>query len=329
MYLRFLSLCSLVLLTFVYADEYELGRGYKINDALQVGGYFSTEMQLKNNQDTAGVEDVAILAYGDINPMVSYLAELESVGFYSKNFSNGTDGGSQKFHIERLYGDLWMADAYNLRFGKQITPVGYWNKEPVNVLRDTTSNPLYSMLLFPRFLTGIDINGYVPETEGLRYHLFGQNNRDFDEEYINIPNTHFFGLSVEQEFSIDFNGDGSFGQYITNTNQRTRFIQVGAKYDDSTWQVLAEALAAKSDYTDNTEGNALSGYLQTMYRYTPEHAFIGRYEYFNDNHAHYKDHIGIVGYSYRPLYPISLKGEYQWHSLNNENRALFSFSVLF
>ncbi len=329
MYLRFLSLFSLVLFSFVYADDYELGRGFKVNDSLQVGGYFSSEIQLKSNQDTVGVEDLAVLAYGDINPMFSYLAEMEAVGFYSKNFSNGTDGGNQKFHIERLYGDLWLADAYNIRFGKMITPVGYWNKEPVNVLRDTTSNPLYNMLLFPKFLTGIDINGYVPETEGLHYHLFGQNNRDLDEEYINIPNTHFFGLSVEQEFSIDFNGGGSFGEYITKTNQRTRFIQVGVKYDDSTWQVLGEALAAKSDYANQEEGHALSGYLQTMYRYTPEHAFIGRYEYFNDNHTAYKDNIGIVGYSYRPLYPISLKGEYQWHSLHNENRALFSLSVLF
>lgn len=329
MYLNFITLFSLVLFSFAYADEYELGRGFKINDSLQVGGYFSSEMQLKNNQDSAGIEDIAVLAYGDINPMVSYLAELESVGFYSKNFSNGADGGSQKFHIERLYGDLWLADAYNLRFGKQITPVGYWNKEPVNVLRDTTSNPLYSMLLFPKFLTGIDINGYVPGTEGLRYHLFGQNNRDFDEEYINIPNTHFFGLSIEQEFSIDFNGGGSFGEYITHTNQRTRFIQVGAKYDDSTWQVLGEILAAKSEYSNRQDDYAYSGYTQAMYRYTPEHGFIGRYEYYNDHHTDYKDHILILGYSYRPLYPVSLKGEYQWHSQNNENRALFSLSVLF
>lgn len=311
------------------AEPYTLGQGVQLHDMLNVGGYFSTEMQVKKNQNTASLEDVAIMAYGDINPMLSYLAELEAVGFYTKNFSTAEEGGSRRFHTERFYGDLWLADAYNVRFGKQITPIGYWNKEPVNVLRDTTSNPLYSMLLFPRFLTGIDINGYLPETEGMRYHLFGQNNRDLDEEYINIPNTHFFGLSIEKEFSLDLNGCASIGEYITNTNQRTRFLQAGVKYDDSRWQVLGEALAAKSQYANQEEGYALSGYLQGMYRYTPQHAFLGRFEHFNDHHSHYEDNIGVVGYSYRPWYPVSLKGEYQWHSLNNENRALFSFSVLF
>lgn len=311
------------------AEPYVLGQGLHINEMLNVGGYFSSEFGVKGSQETVTLDDVAVMAYGDINPMFSYLAELEAVGFYHKNLSNGDDGGSQKFHIERFYGDLWMSDAFNIRFGKQCTPIGYWNKEPINVLRDTTSNPLYSALSFPKFLTGIDINGYVPGMESTKYHLFGQNNHDLDEEYINIPNTHFFGLSIEKEFSADWNGGGSIGEYITLTNQRTRFIQANAKYDDARWQVMAEALAAKSEYTHQEDGYAFSGYVQGMYHYTPEHALVTRFEHFNDHHSHYKDTIGVLGYSYRPWYPVSLKGEYQWHSLNDENRALFSLSVLF
>lgn len=311
------------------AEPYTLGQGVHFNEMLNVGGYFSSEFQSKNGQESASIEDVAVLVYGEINPMLSYMAEVEAAGFYSKNFSTGSESGSQKFHVERLYGDLWMADAFNVRFGKQITPIGYWNKEPINVLRDTTSNPLYEMLLFPRFLTGIDINGYIPQTEGTKYHLFAQKNHDLDEEYINIPNTHFFGLSVEKEFSADWSGGGSFGEYITLTHQRTRFVQAGAKYDDSLWQMLTEALAARSEFSDNTDAYSVSGYFQGMYRYTPQHAFLSRLEYFNDRHTRYQDTVGIIGYSYRPLYPVSFKGEYQWHSQGGENRILFSFSVLF
>lgn len=329
MYLRFLSLFSLVFLTLGQAGEYELGRGVHVNDALNVGGYFSAELESNKQNDSTTLDDVAVLAYGDINPMLSYLAELEAVKFYHKNFTDGTEDVSQKFHIERLYTDLWMSDDFNIRFGKQITPIGYWNMEPINVLRDTTSNPLYSMLLFPKFLTGVDINGYVPQTEGMKYHLFAQNNHDLDEEYINIPNTHFFGFALDKELSMEWNIGGSGGEYITKTSQRTRFIQANFKYDDTLWQVLAEALAAKSEYADYKDDFAYSGYTQAMYRYTPEHALIGRYEYYNDHHTDYKDHILTMGYSYRPLYPVSLKGEFQWHSQNDENRALFSLSVLF
>ncbi|MDD2265823.1 hypothetical protein [Sulfuricurvum sp.] len=324
------SLISLLGLIFtLHAEPYQLGHGVSVNDAMNIGGYFSSELDSNHQNDSFTLDDVAVMAYGDINPMFSYLAEFEAVGFYHKNFNDGSEESHKKFHAERVYGDLWMSDTVNLRFGKQITPIGYWNLEPINVLRDTTSNPLYSMLLFPKFLTGVDFNGYVPQTQGVRYHLFGQNNRDLDEEYINIPNTHFFGLALENEISMDWSNDGSIGEYITNTNQRTRFIQAGTKYDDARWQILAEGLIAKSAYPDQTESSALSGYAQAMYRYTPEHAVISRYEYFNDHHTDYKDNIFILGYSYRPWYPVSLKGEYQWHSQNDENRALFSLSVLF
>lgn len=329
MYLKKLFLFSLTLISSLQAEVYELGRGIHYSDSFNVGGYFSTEFESNKNTDTFTLDDVALMAYGDINPAISYLAEFEAIRFYHKNFTAGTEEGNPKFHAERLYGDIWLSDTFNIRFGKQITPIGYWNKEPINVLRDTTSNPLYSTLLFPRLLTGVDINGYVPQTEGMRYHLFGQNNRDLDEEYINLPNTHFYGLALEQEFSMELNAGVSIGEYITKTNQRTRFVQAGTKYDDTQWQFLLEALLAKNQYSNTQEDYAFSGYAQTMYHVTPEHALIGRYEYFNDHHTNYKDNIAILGYSYRPLYPVSLKGEYQWHSLHDENRALFSLSVLF
>lgn len=329
MTIRLLSLFSIALLSFAHADNYELGHGYKVNDTINVGGYFSTEFESNRQNESFTLDDVAVMAYGEINPMFSYLAEAEAVGFYHKNFTDGTEVGDQKFHIERLYGDMWMSDDFNIRFGKMITPIGYWNMEPINVLRDTTSNPLYSKLLFPKFLTGIDINGYIPKTEGMRYHLFGQNNRDLDEEYINIPNTHFFGLSVEKELSMDWHSGGSIGEFITKTSQRTHFFEANLKYDDNQWQIMTEALISKSEYADGQDDYALSGYAQAMYHFTPEQALIGRYEYFNDHHTDYKDNIAILGYSYRPLYPVSLKGEYQWHSLHDENRALFSLSVLF
>lgn len=329
MYLRLLSFFSLALLSFAHADDYELGHGVSVNDYLNVGGYFSSEFESNRQSDTFTLDDVAVMAYGDINPMFSYLAEFEAVTFYHKNFTDGTEDKNKKFHIERLYGDLWMSDDFNIRFGKQITPIGYWNMEPINVLRDTTSNPLYSKFLFPKFLTGIDVNGYVPQTQGLRYHLFAQNNHDFDEEYINIPNTHFFGFALDKELSMEWNTGGSIGEYISKTNQRTRFLQANLKYDDTQWQIMTEALVAKSEYNDIQDDYTLSGYAQAMYHYSPEHAVIGRYEYYNDHYTDYKDHILILGYSYRPLYPVSLKGEYQWHSQNDENRALFSLSVLF
>jgi hypothetical protein len=317
------------LIAIVHADVYTLGHGVQLNKALNIGGYFATEFESKGKDKTFTLDDVAVMAYGDLNPMVSYMAEFEAVGFYQKNFTNGDEVSHRQFHAERVYGDLWLNDAYNVRFGKQLTPIGYWNKEPINVLRDMTSNPLYSYLLFPKFLTGIDINGYVPSIDGMKYHLFGQKNRDLDDEYINIRNTHFFGLALEKEISSDYSCGGSIGDYIPLASQRTRFLQANAKYDDSKLQVLSEVLLAKSEYGATGSDYTFSGYVQGMIRYTSQYSFLGRYEHFNDHHSGSEDNIGILGLSYRPIYPVSFKGEYQVHSLNDENRALFSFSVLF
>lgn len=314
----------------LYAEPYEIGHGFPINPYMTVGGYFSTEFESGKYDDKAALDDVAVMAYGELDPMFSYLVELEAAGFYQKNLTDGSENGDQQFHIERLYGDVWINDSFNIRFGKQISPIGYWNREPINVLRDTTSNPLYSKLLFPKFLTGIDINGYVPETQNLRYHLFGQGTHDMDEEYINIPNAHFYGLSLDYEYSWDWNGGGSAGEYITlDTRERTRFVQANIKYCNGEWGVSAEGIVAKTDYHDSRSDNTYAGYVQGIYRFSPEHAAVGRYEYYDRRNDGYRDHIGIVGYSYRPIYPVSLKGEYQWHSQNDENRFLFSFAVLF
>ncbi len=328
MYLRFLSLYFVALTSSIYAGNYEFGHGYTLHDSLTAGGYISSEFESNNQSDSFTIDDVAVMAYGNIGSNFSYLAEMEAVGFYHKNLTDGSEDGSQKFHIERLYGDIWLSDSFSFRFGKQITPIGYWNLEPINVLRDTTSNPLYSKLLFPKFLTGIDMNGYLNGTT--RYHLFGQTTHDLDEEYINIPNTHFYGLALEHELSLETSLGGSIGEFISlNTDEKTQFIQGNLKYDNGSLLLSAEAIAANTDYHHAKSDLTLSGYLQSVYHFSPQHALVGRYEYYNDQHRDYTDHIGVFGYSYRPIYPISLKGEYQWHSQENENRTLLSFSVLF
>jgi hypothetical protein len=319
----------ILIVSSAYADDYEFGHGFNLHEYLTVGGYISTELESNTGAETFTVDDVAIMAYGNIGSHFSYLAELEAVGFYQKNFTRGEDGGSQKLHIERLYGDMWISDTFNFRFGKQITPIGYWNLEPINVLRDTTSNPLYSKLLFPKFLTGVDLNGYLSQGSSTRYHLFGQATRDMDEEYINIPNTHFYGLALEHEFSLETSFGGSIGEFIaSNPNGRTRFVQGNLKYDNGFLLITAEAAASKTDYQNSQSDYTLSGYLQNVYHFSPEHAVVGRYEYYDDRHRDYRDHIGVFGYSYRPIYPVSIKAEYQWHAQNNENRTLLSFSVL-
>ncbi len=310
-------------------SNYTLGQGLQLHDMLSVGGYFSTEYEQSEDEKSFKLDDVAVMAYGSLLPSLNYLAEFEAVNFYSYNLTDEIEEKNYKFHVERLYLDYRYSDTLGARIGKEITPIGYWNLEPINVLRDTTSNPFYSQFMFPKFLTGIDINGYIPGSEGTTYHLFGQKNKDLDEEYLNIPNEHFFGVRIEHEVSMEFSVGGSVGQYEALLDTKSNFVQLNAKYDDYRFRISAEGIVRHDDLHDGSSEVSMAGYLQGLYRMSAQHALVSRAEFYDNRETDEKDSLFLVGYSYRPRFPISLKAEYQWHTLEAHDKFLASFSVLF
>ena len=313
------------------AEDYKLGHGVKINEHLHIGSYFSTDYSSSDEKKEFRLDDVAALAYGNLSPDFSYLVEFESAPTYSQNFTNDTIFNDPKIHYERVYIDYIYSDMFNIRFGKQISPIGYWNLEPINVLRDTTSNPLYASKMFPKLLTGLDLFGYLDDDNRFKYHLFLQNNKDLDEDYINIKNEHFVGASLAYEFSDEIDFGTSIGEYIaTIDNKRVKFIESNAKYTNYPFLFQAElAYSNINNQAIDKKSNNLAGYAQGMYNINMKHALISRYEYVHDDELKTTNSIGVFGYSYRPMYSISVKAEYQWNSDAYKSKSLISFSVLF
>lgn len=314
------------------AQEYELGRGYKVVDVFNLGTYFSVDYSKGKNVDKFRLDDVAVLAYGILPANFSYLVELEAAPFYVKDYQNGTSQTNSTPHKERMYLDYAASDIFNFRVGKLITPIGYWNLEPINVLRDTTSNPLYSYKMFPKFVTGLDTYGYVDEDARVQYHLFLQATEDIDKNYINIRNDFFVGGSLGYEVTDELDVGASLGYYETYEKKEVSLVEANAKYDN--YPFLLQTEWAYTNIQDNVfslNAYQLGGYLQGMYNFNVRHALVGRYEYFKDTQkqSECREHIGIVGYSYRPVYAVSIKGEYQFHSNSSKNQAIISFSVLF
>lgn len=326
--MRFILFILFILNTHIFA--YDMGRGVAIDEKLHIGGYFSTDYEVSKDEKLFRLDDVAIIAYGNLSDELSYLVELEASPVYTYEFKNNTKNENYHFHRERVYLDYKYSENINFRLGKQITPIGYWNLEPINVLRETSSNPILSRQMFPKFISGIDIYGYVPSFESLTYHIFGQNNKDIDEEYINIKNQHFFGVSLENEVAYNFQYGGSIGEFISDENQRSRFVELNFKYDMHPFSIQSEAVLSKiKNHNTNNTDYKFASYLQSQYRINTQNSIVGRYEYFKDNELDTKQHIGIIGYSYRPIYPVSMKSEYQWNSDSDLNKFIISFSVLF
>lgn len=314
-----------------FAEDYQLGRGFKVNDSLHLGAYFSTNYTFGNGNKLFELDDVAILAYGTLIPQLSYFLELEAAPYYIKNFNTSESMTTTEFYYERFYLDYHVSEIFNIRLGKQITPIGYWNLEPINVLRNTSSNPFYSRYMFPKFFTGLDIYGYLDTDDRLNYHFFIQHNKDLDKDYVNIPNEYFYGISLNYETDIAFSYGGTLGKYKTKQTQKIfNFIEFNAKYDNYPFFIQSEVSYNDIEETTTNQSNyQLSGYIQSEYHFSSQHTIVSRYEYLDDNLGNRNNHIGIIGYSYRPTYSISIKTEYQVNSDSAYNKAILSFSVLF
>lgn len=325
-----------IVLTSLFSDEYQeqksndytLGEGLKVDSLpLYIGGYFSVDYRNKETENRYRIDDIAILAYGNYNKF-SYMVELEFKEFYTLIKSGGskTTHKNTSLHAERLYLDYISSENYMLRGGKYNSPIGFWNLLPINVLRDTTSNPKSTEMLFPKFTTGALLRYTSYGENDLQVDFILQHNNDLDPNYNNYEiNEHYaFGVTyTSNELSVKLNA-GTFDNFSNNVSQQLYYALASVQYEIENYKITSELGSQRSKNEFITK---YAGYIQGVYRFTPKHAAILRLESYSNNGI--KNNMSIFGYTYRPLYPVAIKTEYKIDSLNAEEQFLFSLSVLF
>lgn len=329
--MRYIALVFIFLLSLQADEEYQLGKGVQVGSLpLYIGGYFSLDYKHTDDIDRYRVDDLAILGYGDYEKF-SYLAEFEFKEMYVETHQNGVKDSTNndKLYTERLYVDYNLNENYMFRVGKYNSPIGFWNLLPVNVLRETTSNPMSTSIIFPKFTTGLG-SSYMSYGKGeLKVDVMLQHNNDISYEYNNYKmDEHYgFGVSYERDdYTVKLNG-GYFHNLSENVvEDNLYYLLLSAKYESQRYQILSEIGSQKSKDNYTTE---YAGYIQGLYRFSEQHIGVIRVESYDDNLNATDDDMLIFGYTYRPLYPIAIKSEYQFHSQSDQNQFLFSFSVLF
>lgn len=329
--MRYITLILLFCLSLLSEDEYQLGEGFQVSSLpFYIGGYFSLDYTNGDDFKQYRVDDIAFLAYGSYSNF-SYLAELEFKKFYVKTEQNGISETTRDDHlyIERLYLDYNLNENYMFRFGKYNSPIGFWNLIPINVLRETTSSPLSTTIIFPKFTTGLNTTYSSFGKGSFKADLMLQHSEDFDESYNNYNNdVHYgLGLSYEQDdFTIKVNGGYFHRDEDTVVEDSLYYLLLSAKYEADSYQFMAELGTQKFNKEFTTK---YAGYLQGLYRFTPKHIVVARAESYDNSITGVADDMMILGYTYRPLYPVAIKSEYQFHSNSNSDQFLFSFSMLF
>ncbi len=317
------------------SSDYVLGEGLQVGDIpLYIGGYLSADYTNVEDSDfhQLRADEIAFLVYGSADKF-SYMAELEFKEFYIKQWTQG-DTNTQKntqLHIERLYLDYNYNENFVFRAGKFNSPIGYWNMIPINVLRDTSSNPLVSSMIYPKYTTGLDLSFTSYSDNEIRVDVLLQNNKDFDDEYNNLKVNKHYALGLEytnNDLSVKYNGGYFHTRDPLVVDKNFYYSLISLKYDTDNYKIMGEL---GTQFNKNHSLVPYSGYIEGLYRITPKHLPTIRFETYESQQLKQtqKDSFLVLGYTYRPVYPVAFKAEYQMHQEDAQNRTLLSISALF
>jgi len=333
--IRFPLILFLCLSSFLYSEDtkYELGRGLQLGDLpLYIGGYFSVDYEHAYGKiRTLELDELAIMAYGEYNQF-SYMLELEAEDVYSEVIGDeASEKVQEDFHIERLYLNYDFNENYALKLGKYNSPIGLWNRIPINVLRDTSSNPIITSFLFPKFTSGVDLLYHTNGEHPLSIDIMIQEGEDLDElmnnDYIynNFDVDHHYGVGFSLQ-NEQLNYQLNTGYFEVKTGESYYYLLGAFEYENRSFKLQSEV---GTQFDEDGSTLPYIGYIQYSQSINQHHKAIVRLEAYKDETTGTKDSFAVIGYTYRPLYPIALKSEYQWHSLHDENKLILSFSVLF
>ena len=313
------------------ADPYTLGDGWKLGGTpYYVGGYFSTYYWHDPQGNSGfGLDDAAVMLYGGEGAW-SFMAEAEMSDVYVRRF--GEDAYSDTdltVHAERVYAHYESSEYWNATVGKFNTPVGYWNLMPVNVLRDTTSSPEVVSRIFPRFTTGADL---CIAAGDLSLNALVQVTPDLDAAFNRNDNYNNFDIDKQAGVGAELSrGVWSFGVNAGGYEERREDESWGYLYASTEYLSESFHLLAETGYRRNKANTRsdFGAYVQGTQAIALRHFAVLRLEYDTDYVHSGEDSIAVVGYTYRPVYPVALKGEYQFHSQSALNELLLSFSMMF
>ncbi len=318
----FLTLIFTIML--IHAEEYMIGNGIKIpNSNIYIGGYITADfIKRHDNYNRLRIDDIAFITYSNLNRF-SYLGEFEIKNGYFKEWGKkNSQTTNTHLKIERLYFNYIYSDKISFKVGKFSTPVGYWNLTPIGVLRDSASNPYLAYILYPKYSTAIQIDYQDYLHDEYLYTLMLQNNSDLDERYNNIIVKKHIVVGIEN-IKDDLSFKANIGHFRTKSNKSFYYFLLSTKYDQEKYHLTFE-------YGMRQKSVPYALYIEGVYHVDTKSDIITRFETYKiDEGAFRKEHIALLGYTYRPISAITYKAEYQLRSYKNESQLKLSFSILF
>jgi len=129
---------------------------------LHLGGYGSLGLGYSSVAGEADSFDLteataAVLFSGTAGTRLSYFGELDLASRGSENWTGRQD--DRTLELERLYVEYSFSDAFRVRAGRFLTPIGQWNENHAEPLTWTTLRPLTTYRPFAKSSTGLMVAG--------------------------------------------------------------------------------------------------------------------------------------------------------------------------
>ncbi len=329
--------------------DYQFGRGVKFkNCPLRFGGYFALKYESTDKDEYEfNIEDAAVLIYGDLTDKTRFFLEIGAKELYikKKELEDDEDEDDDKYikeekelnikpKIERLYFDYLYNDYLKIRVGQFITPIGLWNPVHIPPLKWTLIDPVTATKFFPRLTTGVKLFGLLPfQKESWEYSIFVQKTKNINENYNNLKTDEFIGGEIRKYF-YNANLGFTLGEFKDKQlNKDLTFVGLSFDFVWKKIELMSEYMHGKEKDTNLNNNDRSSYYIQGIYRVFSKNYLILRKEYFKEVYNKSRINAYLIGWNFRPLYPISIKVEFQWKKddVKNETEREFatSFSVLF
>lgn len=317
-------------------DRYTLGAGLPLGSSgVRLGGYASTDFENPTDQRAAfAFDDLSLFVFGDIGSRVHFFVEAEETHFLQID----SDGVSSQNNadLERLYVDYLHADAFKVRVGKFLTPVGAWNEIHPDPLTWTVSRPVASFATFPAFMTGLQAFGtWATSDRDVDYNVFVQHNESIDRSTGDRHSERMVGGRVRIR-----QGALEIGVPVVRYTERdTRDVVTFSGADllarTGRLEIRGEATAGRVRSLNGATRAEYAAYLQGVMALTDRFFIVARQEraHSRDDETYTATSAGLL---FRPVPAMSLKLEVQGRSgaffpaeTSTGSRLLAGFGVLF
>lgn len=288
--------------------SYTPGRGLQLGETgFTIGGYANlTVTRDEGSRGELEFDDLSLFIIGDPLPRLHFFAELEYEDAVTIDDHGDVTSPDDLFTAERLYVDVAVTDALNIRTGIFLTPVGRWNVIHAAPLVWTTSQPIATEHPFDSNLTGVMVFGRVfPGSDTLSYAVWDQfappleGNPEFD------PADHSVGARLELAGSTSW----SIGASYLAARRGGEWRHLGGA--DFLWsrhrlEVMGEFVVADGGGI----GSEWGGYVQPVFALTERLALVGRYEHYASPSPAPSVNLVALGLAFRPFPAVVLKTEY-------------------